>query len=51
MIFNHLHLLSRNNKFTYVNVCFQYKHNEVRGHYRHSIYLSIVCTFKEMPRL
>ena len=23
-----------NNKFTLVNVCFQHKHNEVRGHYR-----------------
>jgi hypothetical protein len=21
------------NKFTFVNVCFQHKHNEVRGHY------------------
>ena len=23
-----------NNKFTFVNACFQHKHNEVRGHYR-----------------
>ena len=23
-----------NKKFTFVNICFQHKHNEVRGHYR-----------------
>ena len=28
-----------NNKFTFVNVYFQHKHNEVKGHYRQTIYL------------
>ena len=30
-----------NNKFTFVNVCFQYKHNEVRGHYRQTLFFIV----------
>jgi len=29
-----------NNEFTFVNVCFQHKHNEVRGHYIRTLYAS-----------